>query len=114
MAYSEQDGTYRHAGKNIGEIAHLYPRSKNSATVLGSWFISFFATIRVVETCRALLGRTADGGCPRVILFSLLQRLLNYLKSPPDLVSQFGKFKFEHGLPGIDYHIHWKPNCRPT
>src|SRR5580658_1973752 len=40
IAYSEQDGTYRHAGRNIGETAHLYARSKNRTIVLGR-FIRF-------------------------------------------------------------------------
>src|SRR5579864_6400062 len=34
MAYSEHVGTYRHAGRNMGDTAHLYPRSKSSTTFL--------------------------------------------------------------------------------
>lgn len=30
IAYSEQVGTYRHAGGNIGEIHHLYPLSNRN------------------------------------------------------------------------------------
>jgi hypothetical protein len=56
----------------MGEIAHLYPRSKNSTAFLGIWFIYFPLELKVL-LCQALLGRTAEGGSPHVfyeILFS--------------------------------------------
>ena len=53
------------------------------------------------------------GRLSHAALFSFLQRLLNYFKCPADLVPQFAKFKFEHGLLGIDYHIHRSANSRP-
>jgi len=100
MAYSEQDGRYRQAGKNSGETAHLYPRSKSSTTVLGIWFICLPVRLKS-SRCPALLGWTAEGGCLYVFSAAVptwffLQRLLNYFKSPADLVPQVGKLEFEH------------------
>jgi hypothetical protein len=60
MAYSEQDGTYRHAGKNIGEMAHLYPWSKNSATRLEVCFIYFLLSFRQQDWVFAGIGKNLD------------------------------------------------------
>ncbi|SRR5271156_5560962 len=100
MAYSEQEGTYRQAGRNMGETAHLYARSTLSATVLEIWFIEF---------CRA----NKPPSFAQVFLSCSCHRLLNYFKSPANLVSQFGELKFEHRLLGIDHYIDRKRKSRP-
>ena len=123
MAYSEQEGTYRHAGKNMGEIAHLYPRSRNSATVFEIWLIRFSIHLSFREAKRrgvsvspvmrkteilALLGMTTMR-----LLRPSLHRLLNYFKSAADFFFQLDKINFEHGLLRIDHYIDRNANARP-
>src|SRR5208337_339949 len=87
MAYSEQVGTKRHDGGNIGEIAHLYPRSREST--------SFCKKLMVAE-------RWSGNGTSHL----LLRKLLNHLKGPRHFPAQFRKIHAERRFLEVDHHIH--------
>jgi hypothetical protein len=65
------------------------------------------------DFCEKPRSLTLLGMTPMKLLRPSLHRLLNYFKSPANLVSQFGELKFEHRFLGIDHYIHRKRNSRP-
>jgi len=66
----------------MGEIAHLYPRSKSITTLLAILFIAFSGTSIAINSINRLrsglaahrsfgkTGQAPEGGCPYVVRFS--------------------------------------------